>query len=128
MEMMYYNSDWLAELRAAGHIDFDGPPTNPDQFRQAACAATENPFSGASATGQSVGYELATDASRFASWTFAFGGDVFDYDNNRYTYDSPAAVEALTFLQDLVEAGIFYDALDTARGDVEVRPERVAIR
>ncbi len=105
MEMMYYNSDWLAELRAAGHIDFDGPPTNPDQFRQAACAATENPFSGASATGQSVGYELATDASRFASWTFAFGGDVFDYDNNRYTYDSPAAVEALTFLQDLFEAG-----------------------
>src|SRR5690606_5790323 len=105
MEMMYYNSDWLAELRAAGHIDFDGPPTNPDQFRQAACAATENPFSGASATGQSVGYELATDASRFASWTFAFGGDVFDYDNTRYTYDSPAAVEALTFLQDLFEAG-----------------------
>ena len=105
MEMLYYNIDWLAELRAAGHIDFDGPPTTPEQFRQAACAATENPFSGATATGPSVGYELASDASRFASWTFAFGGDVFDYENGRFTYDSPAAVEAMTFLQELFAAG-----------------------
>ncbi len=104
MEMLYYNIDWLAELREAGHIDFDGPPTTPEQFHQAACAATANPFSGASATGQSIGYELATDASRFASWTFAFGGDVFDYENNAYSYDDPAAVEALTFLQ-----GVFAD-------------------
>lgn len=29
MEMMYYNADWLAELRAAGAISFDGPPTTP---------------------------------------------------------------------------------------------------
>ncbi len=105
MEMMYYNIDWLAELRAAGHIDFDGPPQTPDQFRQAACAAAANPFSGSTASGASIGYELAADASRFASWTFAFGGDVFDYEASRFTYDSPAAVEAMTFLQQLFADG-----------------------
>lgn len=105
MEMLYYNIDWLAELRAAGHIDFDGPPTTPDQFRQAACAATQHPFSRATAQGASMGYELAPDASRFASWTFAFGGDVFDYENNRFTYHSDAAVAALEFLQGLFAEG-----------------------
>ena len=105
MEMLYYNIDWLNELREAGHIDFDGPPTTPEQFRQASCAATANPFSGASSQGSSLGYELATDASRFASWTFAFGGNVYDEEANRYTYDSPAAVEAMTFLRDLFAEG-----------------------
>lgn len=105
MEMLYYNIDWLAELREGGYIDFDGPPTTPEQFRQAACAATEHPFSGATAEGASIGYELAPDASRFASWTFAHGGDVFDYEESRFTYDSPAAVEAMTFLQQLFADG-----------------------
>ena len=104
MEMLYYNADWLAELREAGAISFDGPPTNPEQFREAACAAVENPFSGATSEG-SMGYELSVEASRFASWTFAFGGDVYDYENDQYTYDSPAAVEAMSYLQGLFEDG-----------------------
>jgi len=65
MEVMYYNIEWLAELKAAGAIDFDGPPTTPEQFKAAACAAVENPFSKAAAEG-SMGYELSVDASRFA--------------------------------------------------------------
>lgn len=104
MEVMYYNIDWLAELRDAGAISFDGPPTTPEQFREAACAAGDNPFSGATSEG-ALGYELSVDASRFASWTFAFGGDVYDYENDRYTYDSPAAIEAMSFLQGLFEDG-----------------------
>lgn len=106
MEVMYYNIDWLNELSENGAISFEGAPTTPDQFREAACAAVENPFS--AATGDpatSVGYQLSIDASRFASWTFAFGGDVFDYEANEYTYDSEAAVEAMTFLQGLFEDG-----------------------
>jgi multiple sugar transport system substrate-binding protein len=98
LEVMYYNSDWLEEL------GFDAPPATPDAFREVACAAAETPFSGAVAEG-SNGYEISLDASRFASWTFAFGGDVFDYDTNRYSYDSPAAIAAMTFLQDLFNDG-----------------------
>jgi len=48
---------------------------------------------------------LSVDASRFASWTFAFGGDVFDYDTGQYSYDNDAAVEAMTFLQELFANG-----------------------
>ena len=96
MEVLYYNQTWLDELREAGHIDFDGPPTNPDQFRAAACAATQQGFSGATAEGRSFGYELSIDASRFASWTFAFGGTVYDEATNRYTLNSDGAIAAMS--------------------------------
>lgn len=98
MEMLYHNTDWLSEL------GFDGPPESPEEFREMACAASETPFSGATGEG-GMGYMLSIDASNFASWTFAFGGDIFDYEANQYTYDSPAAVEAMTFIQGLINDG-----------------------
>ncbi len=94
MEVMYYNIDWLKEL------GYDAPPTTPEQFKEMACKATQQPFSKATAEG-SIGYELSIDASRFASWTFAFNGDIFDYEAGQFTYNSEAAVNAMTFLQDL---------------------------
>ncbi len=105
MEVMYYNVDWLAELRAAGAISFDGPPTTPEQFEEAACAATANPFSGATSDTPAIGYQLSYDASRFASWTFARGGDIFDAETNQYTLNSPEAVAAMEFLKGLYEKG-----------------------
>lgn len=99
IEVMYFNQDWLDEL------GFHGAPASPEQFRAAACAAAENPFSAASATGRSLGYELSLDASRFASWSFAFGGSVFDDDAGRYALDSEGPVAAMTFLQELFAAG-----------------------
>ena len=98
MEVLYYNSDWLSEL------GYDGPPQTPDEFREMACAAAEAPYSGATSEG-STGYLLSVDASNFASWTFAFGGDIYGYDANQYTYDSPEAVEAATFIQGLINDG-----------------------
>ncbi|MBV6435938.1 MAG: extracellular solute-binding protein [Chloroflexi bacterium] len=105
MEVMYYNIDWLAELRAAGAISFDGPPTTPEQFEEAACAASANPFSGATSDTPAVGYQLSYDASRYASWTFARGGDVFDAEANQYTLNSPEAVAAMEFLKGLYAKG-----------------------
>jgi multiple sugar transport system substrate-binding protein/sn-glycerol 3-phosphate transport system substrate-binding protein len=98
MEVMYYNMDWLKEL------GFDGPPTTPEEFKEMACAASKTPFSKATAEG-SVGYELSIDASRFASWTFAFGGNVYDTSTGEYTYNSEGAVKAMEFLQDLFKEG-----------------------
>ncbi|NDJ54582.1 MAG: extracellular solute-binding protein, partial [Chloroflexi bacterium] len=104
MEVMYYNVEWLAELSESGAISFDGPPQTPEQFQEAACAAVENPFSAATGdTSASIGYQLSYDASRFASWTFAHGGEVFA--DGQYTYNSEAAVEAMTFLQGLYAEG-----------------------
>ena len=98
MEVLYYNVDWLKEL------GYDAPPTTPAEFKEMACKATQQPFSKATAEG-SIGYELSIDASRFASWTFAFGGDVFDRTTEQYTYDSDGAKQAMAFLQDLFDSG-----------------------
>ena len=99
MEVLYYNADWLAEL------GFDGPPATADEFKEMACAAAATPFSGASGDAPSMGYQLSVDASRFASWTFAFGGDVFDYDANQYSYNNESAAAAMAFIQDLFASG-----------------------
>lgn len=105
MEMMYYNIDWLAEMYAAGAISFDGPPTTPDQFAEAACAAVENPFSGATGENPSIGYQISFDASRLASWTFAWGGDIFDYEAGQYAYNNPETAAAIGFLKGLYDQG-----------------------
>lgn len=104
MDVLYYNTDWLAELKAAGRIDFKGAPGTPEQFRSAACAAVDQPFSKASA-GTAMGYQLSTSASRLASWSFAFGGELFDPATSRFTFDSLPVVEAMQFLQGLFLSG-----------------------
>jgi basic membrane lipoprotein Med (substrate-binding protein (PBP1-ABC) superfamily)/ABC-type glycerol-3-phosphate transport system substrate-binding protein len=98
MEVLYYNADWLKEL------GYDGPPTTPEEFKEMACKAIEQPFSKATVDG-SMGYELSVDASRFASFAFAFGGDVYDYNANKYTYDSEESVNAMSFLQEMFNEG-----------------------
>ena len=111
MEVMYYNEAWLAELGA------DGPPRTPAEFAELACKAVEQPYSGAVGGGRSLGYEISLDASRFASWTFAFGGNVFDYEAERYSFVSDAApIAAMYFLQDLSRRGCM-DIVTETRGD-----------
>jgi len=97
-EMLYVNRDWLAEL------GFSEPPETPEQFQAMACAANESPFSRAVLTG-AVGYELDPDASRMASWAFAFGADLFDEETNTFTLNGEPVVESMRFLQGLIQSG-----------------------
>lgn len=99
MEVMYYNMDWLKEL------GYDAPPATPEEFKEMACKAAQTPFSGKKGDAKSIGYELSIDTSRLASWTFAFGGDIYDAATNQYTLNSPAAVEAMSFIQGLFKDG-----------------------
>lgn len=99
MEIMYYNTDWLAEL------GYTAPPATPDEFQAAACAAKENPFDGQTGIGDVMGYQLFLDASHFASWTFAFGGDIYDVETNQYSLNSQEAISAMTFLKGLFDEG-----------------------
>lgn len=99
MDVMYVNLDYLKEL------GFSEPPTTPEQFKEMACAAAKAPFSKATAEG-ALGYEVdVKDASEYASWVFAFGGNIFDYNNSKYALDSEASVEAADFLQGLWKDG-----------------------
>lgn len=105
MEVLYYNMEWLQELRDAGAIEFEGPPQTPEQFVEAVCAAAENPFSKNPDPDFSVGYEVRTDASSVAALSFARGAEVYDYENNEFTYDNPETKAALTMMADLLEQG-----------------------
>jgi len=98
LEVLYYNMDWLIEL------GYSAPPTTTVQFQEMACAAVTTPFSGRIGT-DSMGYQLSVDASRFASWVFAFGGDLFDNATQQYTLNSQAAVNSMTYLQNLFNSG-----------------------
>lgn len=98
MEVLYYNKEWLNEL------GYDAPPATPAEFKEMACKATQQKFSKATADGP-IGYELSIDASRFASWTFAFGGDVFDAQKEVYTLNTDASKQAMAFMQDLYKSG-----------------------
>ncbi|MBE2223231.1 MAG: extracellular solute-binding protein [Anaerolineae bacterium] len=96
MEVMFYNQTWLEEL------GFAGPPTTPDEFKEMACAAAEANGDG---TG---GYILRDDASAVAAWTLAFGGDILTEDGTQYAYNTPATVEAMTFLKGMLDDGCAY--------------------
>lgn len=97
MSVLFYNTSWLAEL------GYDVPPSAPASFREVACAAREQSFSFGSTP--AIGYAVRIEASVLASWIFAFGGEVFDQEELRYQYASPEAIEAVTFLQALVQEG-----------------------
>lgn len=110
MAVMYYNVDWLNELYANGNVSFEGLPQTPEQFMEVACAATENPFSGAVGDIElTKGYGIRIDASQVASWVFAFGGDVYDYENNAFLYDSEEAIAAMQFVSDMFANGCAQD-------------------
>lgn len=99
MEILYYNSDWLAEL------GYEGPPTTPAEFKEMACAAANQPYSGAASDAQTLGFQLDLDASTIASLTFARGGDIFDYDNVAYKYDGQETIDAMTLMQEMFAEG-----------------------
>jgi ABC-type glycerol-3-phosphate transport system substrate-binding protein len=98
IEVVYYNKDWMDELGL-------GEPQTPADFAEAACAATNSVFSGRVGETPSLGYEIDTDASNFAAWVFAHGGDVFDYNSGQYSLNSKEAIAAMEFIQGMSNQG-----------------------
>ncbi|MDC0194962.1 extracellular solute-binding protein [Alphaproteobacteria bacterium] len=98
IEVVYYNEDWLKELGIA-------EPKTPTEFAEAACAATNSTFSGRVGEAASLGYEIDTDASNFAAWVFAHGGNVFDYATGQYILNSGPVVAAMEFIQGMSSKG-----------------------
>lgn len=98
VDVLFVNRNWLTELGV------EKLPASPEEFRSAACAASQTPFSG-DQIGKGIGFELSDNASNFASWVFAFGGDVYDPTSGQFTLDSAEAITAWTFLQGLIDEG-----------------------
>jgi multiple sugar transport system substrate-binding protein len=98
LEALYYNKSALAEL------GYDAPPTSWEEFQEMSCAFTENGWSGYEGD-DTIGYSIRTDASNIAAMTFALGGEVFDTEAGEYAYNNEATIEALTFMQNLLNEG-----------------------
>ena len=94
LELLYYNTDWLAEL---GYAE---PPADWRTFSAMCRAARDQPFR-KNATGRSLGWILAADASHLASMVFGLGGDYMDPTWEQYTLDTPQLREALELLHGL---------------------------
>ena len=98
-EVLYINLDWLAEL------GYSRLPQTPQDFKEMACKASQQPFSRKTGSTGNTGYAISIDASRFSSWIFAFGGELVSPETYIYTFISPAAIQAMQFVQDLVLSG-----------------------
>lgn len=88
MEVLYYNQRWLEEL------GFDGPPADWTAFAAMCTAAKNHPFSGTTGT-RNLDILWERNASRLASIIFSLGGDVMSKAQSTYTYNTPAARQAL---------------------------------
>ena len=100
MEVMFYNIDWLSDL------GYDAPPETWGEFKEMCMAATDT------AAGTS-GYALAVSASTFASWVWSRGGELLNADATEAIFNGPEGVEALTFLQELIEGGYAYQIAES---------------
>ncbi|MCB0009087.1 MAG: extracellular solute-binding protein [Anaerolineales bacterium] len=119
MEVLFYNAAWLEEL------GYDAPPQNLAEFVEMSCAASETPFSQNPDPSFSLGYEVRTDASSVAALTFAGGSDIYDFDNNTFTYNNDVTANALSTMAQLLADGCageitesFGDQTDFGNGKV----------
>jgi len=90
MELLYYNEDWLNE------VGYDHPPATWPEFREMVCAAAD-------AEAGTYGYALSVDAATFVDMLSNRGGTMIEGDT--YTFDSEGGLEALDFLQQIVDEG-----------------------
>lgn len=102
-DVMSTNLDLLAEMSEAGLIDFEGAPTNFEQFSAAACAASE-------LGGVTAGFAGRPTGSELYSFILNFGGQIFDEEADAYTFTSDGAIAAMQYLQDLYNDGCMYYA------------------
>jgi ABC-type glycerol-3-phosphate transport system substrate-binding protein len=88
----FYNYTWAQEL------GFNSPPTTPAEFKEQSCAA-------AAANGDGTGgMFFKSEASTIVAWVWAFGGEV-EVPGEGYNFNTPEAIEAVTFLLSLLEDG-----------------------
>lgn len=93
-EILYYNKDLLE----ANNIEV---PTTWEEYKAAAEKLTSN-VDGKKVVG--LGFENSIGLS-FPTYVRQAGGSTVNADENKVTFDTPEATEALTFLNDMVQAG-----------------------
>lgn len=105
--LLYYNQDWLTEL------GYDGPPETWADFKEMACAATED--TDGDGEPDKWGYAYRPEASQVVNWIFSEGGDLLGPDGKTVVFKDEVT-DFLTFLQDVFQSGCAYEVAE-AFGD-----------
>jgi multiple sugar transport system substrate-binding protein len=90
---LYYRSDLFEQKGIA-------VPTNWDELMTAAKALAE---------GDKYLYEFDADTFHGSQWIYENGGALLNADNTQVVFNSPEAVEAITFNKSLLDAGVAID-------------------
>lgn len=101
--LLYYNQDRLEEL------GYDGPPQTWAEFKEMACAATED----TDGDGQPDrwGYAYRPEASQVVNWVFSQGGDLLGPDGKTVVFEEEVT-EFFRFLKDLFDSGCVYEVAE----------------
>jgi multiple sugar transport system substrate-binding protein len=101
--VIFYNSQWAKEL------GFDNAPTDYEEFKAQACAATEANNSDSDPDNDGTGgLVLYASASNVASFVFANGGDMLNADKTGYDFTDQTVVDVADFFKDLWDSGCAY--------------------
>ncbi len=101
MNVMSTNLELLETLE----LSFEGAPTTLEQFREAACAASN----AETEAGDSIqGFPIRTSATDMYSFLSANGAQYYDAETNTYNFTSPEAIEVFQFFADLYADGCAY--------------------
>ena len=92
MEVLYYNLDWLKEM------GYDGPPKTWAEFKEMACQASDKEKG-------TIGYEISTDASRFASMVFSRHGTYFKEDGSSFDFGNDTVKGTMRYMKELYDEG-----------------------
>jgi ABC-type glycerol-3-phosphate transport system substrate-binding protein len=103
-QLIFYNRGWARTL------GFLSPPATPEEFQQQACAmARLNMQDDDRSNDLTGGWIISTDYPVMLGWIAAFGGQIVASEigqgESPYQFDTPAVVEALTFLRQLYDSG-----------------------
>lgn len=107
-QVIFYNQTWANEL------GFQSPPQTPEAFKEQACAAAKanNSLGNTNLTGTG-GWLVDNDALTTLSWMSAFGAKAIpDAEGQPYTFESPAAEKAVTFLRGMFDQGCAWTGKD----------------
>jgi ABC-type glycerol-3-phosphate transport system substrate-binding protein len=112
MVVLNYNADWLNEL------GYETPPETWEAFREMSMVATDP-------DADTRGYALDVNAWSVANWLWSRGGDLMSPDGKAAVFNGPEAVEALTFVQALMDDGYAYQIAEPYGDQTDFANEKV---
>jgi multiple sugar transport system substrate-binding protein/sn-glycerol 3-phosphate transport system substrate-binding protein len=97
--VMVYNFTWAEEL------GFAEPPSTSAELKELVCAAAEDNATKGPDFAGTGGLIYYPSTANWLNFVYAFGGDELNDDKTAYEFNTPEAVDATMYINDLLEEG-----------------------